>query len=62
MSREKLEKLIAVHELSQHLSALMPENKASFYMIAYAISLYVDKALEIEKSKARDPDDVDMGR
>jgi hypothetical protein len=55
MSREKLEKLIAVHELSQRLSALMPENKASFYMIAYAISLYVDRALAMDKSPPQGP-------
>ncbi len=59
MSREKLK---AIHELSERLSVAMPENKVSFYAIAYAISLYVDKALGIEKSPARDPNDVDMGR
>ncbi len=59
MSREKLK---AIHDLSQRLSVAMPDNKAAFYAIAYAISLYVDKALAMDKSPLRDPDDVDMGR
>ncbi len=52
MSREKLK---AVHELSQRLSVAMPDNKAAFYAIAYAISLYVDRALAMDKSLPQGP-------
>ncbi len=52
MSRERLK---AIHELSQRLSVAMPENKASFYMIAYVISLYVDKAIAMDKSPPQGP-------
>jgi hypothetical protein len=59
VSRETLN---AIDELSERLSRALPANGADYYAIAYAIAVYVDKALEIGKSKPRDPDDVDMGQ
>jgi hypothetical protein len=56
VSREQLN---AVDELSKRLSRALPANGVDYYAIAYAIALYVDKALGIEKSPPRDPDDTE---
>ncbi len=61
MSRERLK---AFNQLRANLAfALLDTDRDSLAaLMAHAISVYVDRALEIEKSKRRDPDDVDMGR
>jgi hypothetical protein len=61
MSREKLK---AFNQLQSDFAfALLDTDRVSLAaLMAHAISVYVDTALEIEKSKPRNPDDLDMGR